>query len=73
LQEKSDEKITYLQTRNILPIYYKCLLDKDQEIQALAISAIKRLKIQGEIVFREGLSKDSNSTVRCHCAIGLGK
>lgn len=73
LHTKSKGKITYLKTINILPIYYKCLQDKDPEIQSLAISAIKELGPQGEIVFKEGLTKDSNSIVRCQCVIGLGK
>jgi HEAT repeat protein len=37
LAEKSDERVTYLKRKNIIPFYYDKLLDKDQTIQAVNI------------------------------------
>jgi len=35
LHDKSDEKLTFLKTKNIIPFYYKFLKDKDTEIQSV--------------------------------------
>lgn len=40
LHEKSEERVTYLKTRHILPFYYKCLSDKEPEIQAVFYNII---------------------------------
>jgi HEAT repeat protein len=71
LAEKSDERVTYLKRKNIIPFYYDKLQDKDQSIQAYAISCIKSLGPQGELIFIEGLTKDLNPNIRMNCAIGL--
>ena len=72
LHEKNEERINYLQTRHVLPFFYKYLNDKDPEIQALAIYTIKSFGSLGEVLFSEGISKDSNQIIRSKCAIGLG-
>jgi len=33
LHDKSDENLTFLKTKNIIPFYYNFLKDKDNEIQ----------------------------------------
>lgn len=73
LAEKAEEKITYLKRKNVIPFYYDKLKDKDSTIQRYAITCIKTLGPQGELIFIEGFVKDANPIVRANCAIGLGE
>ena len=72
LHQKNEEMVTYLQSRHVLPFYYKCLNDKDPELQTIALMSIKNIGTQGEQLLSEGISKDSNHIIRSQCAIGLG-
>ena len=73
LAEKGEEKITYLKRKNVIPFYYDKLKDKDSSIQRYAITCIKSLGPQGELILIEGFVKDANPIVRANCAIGLGE
>jgi HEAT repeat protein len=61
----------YLTEKNIIPIFYEKLKDKDFEIQKYAIDCILEFGAKGELVFIEGLLKDKSPMVRCNCAVGL--
>lgn len=61
----------YLTEKNIIPIFYEKLKDKDFEIQKYAIDCILEFGPKGELVFIEGLLKDKSPMVRCNCAVGL--
>jgi HEAT repeat protein len=37
LAERSQERVTYLKRKNVIPFYYKMLMDKDTSIQAVKI------------------------------------
>ena len=73
LAEKSDEKITYLKRKNVIPFYYDKLKDKDSNIQNYAINCIQNLGPQGELIFIEGFTKDPNPIIRMNCGIGLSE
>ena len=73
LAEKADEKITYLKRKNVIPFYYDKLKDKDPNIQNYAITCIRNLGPQGELIFIEGFTKDPNPIIRANCAIGLSE
>ena len=61
----------YLSEKNIIPIFYEKLKDKEIEIQKYAIDCILEFGPKGELIFIEGLLKDKSPIVRCNCAIGL--
>ena len=60
-----------LSEKNLIPIFYEKLKDKEFEIQKYAINCILEFGPKGELIFIEGLIKDKSPTVRCNCAIGL--
>ena len=45
--------------------------DKDINIQGYAINCIKSLGAEGELIFIEGFTKDSNYLTRINCGLGL--
>ena len=61
----------YLSEKNLIPIFYEKLKDKEFEIQKYAIECILEFGPKGELIFIEGLIKDKSPIVRCNCAIGL--
>ena len=61
----------YLSEKNLIPIFYDKLKDKEFEIQKYAIDCILEFGPKGELIFIEGLLKDKSPIVRCNCAIGL--
>lgn len=69
--EDTGQNYIYLTEKNIIPIFYDKLKDKDLEIQKYAIDCILEFGPKGELIFIEGLIKDKSPTVRCNCAIGL--
>ena len=71
LSERAQENITYLKKKNIIPFYYEKLKDKDINIQGFAINCIKSLGPEGELIFTEGFTKDSNYLTRINCGLGL--
>ncbi len=71
LAERAQENITYLKKKNIIPFYYEKLKDKDINIQGYAINCIKSLGSEGELIFIEGFTKDSNYLTRINCGLGL--
>ena len=71
LAERSQENITYLKKKNIIPFYYEKLKDKDINIQGYAINCIKSLGAEGELIFIEGFTKDNNYLTRINCGLGL--
>jgi hypothetical protein len=71
LAERAQENITYLKKKNIIPFYYEKLKDKDINIQGYAINCIKSLGAEGELIFIEGFTKDSNYLTRINCGLGL--
>ena len=71
LAERAQENIIYLKKRNIIPFYYEKLKDKDINIQGYAINCIKSLGAEGELIFIEGFTKDTNYLTRINCGLGL--
>ena len=63
---------TYLQPKNLLPFFYKCLADKSPQVRECALLCIKNFGAHGELLFIEGVSKESNPVLRAECALGLG-
>ena len=61
----------YLTEKNLIPLFYDKLKDKEFEIQKYAIDSILEFGPKGELIFIEGLLKDKSPIVRCNCAIGL--
>ena len=61
----------YLTEKNLIPLFYDKLKDKEFEIQKYAIDCILEFGPKGELIFIEGLLKDKSPIVRCNCAIGL--
>ena len=69
----STDTVTYLKAKSLLPFLYRCLLDKDKTVRNSAILAISNFGPQGELMFIEGVTKESNVAIRIECAKGLGK
>ena len=61
----------YLSEKNLIPIFYEKLKDKEFEIQKYAVNCILEFGPKGELIFIEGLLKDRSPIIRCNCAIGL--
>lgn len=72
LANKKPHFNTYLQPKNLLPFFYKCLSDRHPQVRECAILCIKNFGAHGELLFIEGVSKESNPLVRSECARGLG-
>jgi len=64
--------ITYLKSKNILPLFYYFLQDPAQEMRTMALQSIYSFGPQGELMLIEGLAKDKNPVIRGECAKGLG-
>lgn len=56
----------------MLPFFYKCLADKSPQVRECALLCIKNFGAHGELLFIEGVSKESNPVLRAECALGLG-
>lgn len=63
---------TYLQPKNLLPFFYKSLSDRAATVRECALLCIKNFGAHGELLFIEGVSKESNPLLRSECALGLG-
>ena len=48
-------------------------MDKDKTVRNSALLAISNFGPQGELMFIEGVTKESNAQIRIECAKGLGK
>ena len=70
-ENKENNNFIYLSEKNLIPIFYEKLKDKEFEIQKYAIDCILEFGPKGELIFIEGLLKDKSPIVRCNCAIGL--
>jgi hypothetical protein len=68
---EENNNYVYLTEKNLIPIFYEKLKDKEFEIQKYAIDCILEFGPKGELIFIEGLLKDKSPIVRCNCAIGL--
>ena len=66
-----NDKYIYLTEKNIIPLFYEKLKDKEFKIQKYAIDCILEFGPKGELIFLEGLLKDKSPIVRLNCAIGL--
>jgi len=66
-----NNKYIYLTEKNIIPLFYEKLKDKEFKIQKYAIDCILEFGPKGELIFLEGLLKDKSPIVRLNCAIGL--
>ena len=71
LNLSENNKYIYLTEKNIIPLFYEKLKDKEFKIQKYAIDCILEFGPKGELIFMEGLLKDKNPIVRLNCAIGL--
>ena len=71
LDLSENNKYIYLTEKNIIPLFYEKLKDKEFKIQKYAIDCILEFGPKGELIFMEGLLKDKNPIVRLNCAIGL--
>ena len=67
----NDNKYIYLTEKNIIPLFYEKLKDKEFKIQKYAIDSLLEFGPKGELIFLEGLLKDKCPIVRLNCAIGL--
>lgn len=54
------DQVTYLKARNMLPFLYRCLMDKEKPVRDSALQCIQNFGPQGELMFIEGLTKESN-------------
>ena len=66
-----NNKYIYLTEKNIIPLFYEKLKDKEFKIQKYAIDCLLEFGPKGELIFLEGLLKDKSPVVRLNCAIGL--
>ena len=66
-----NDKYIYLTEKNIIPLFYEKLKDKEFKIQKYAIDCILEFGPKGELIFLEGLLKDKSPIVRLNCGIGL--
>ena len=66
-----NNKYIYLKEKNIIPLFYEKLKDKEFQIQKYAIDCLLEFGPKGELIFIEGLLKDKSPIVRLNCAIGL--
>ena len=66
-----NDKYIYLTEKNIIPLFYEKLKDKEFQIQKYAIDCLLEYGPKGELIFLEGLLKDKSPIVRLNCAIGL--
>ena len=66
-----NNKYIYLTEKNIIPLFYEKLKDKEFKIQKYAIDSLLEFGPKGELIFLEGLLKDKSPIVRLNCAIGL--
>ena len=71
LNLSENNKYIYLTEKNIIPLFYEKLKDKEFKIQKYAIDCILEFGPKGELIFMEGLLKDKNPIIRLNCAIGL--
>ena len=71
LDLSENNKYIYLTEKNIIPLFYEKLKDKEFKIQKYAIDCILEFGPKGELIFMEGLLKDKNPIIRLNCAIGL--
>ena len=70
--ERSNRKLTYLQPKTLLPLYFKYLKDPCKEIRNICVKNILSIGPQGELTLIEAFSKDSNYIVRAQAAKGIG-
>ena len=66
-----NDKYIYLTEKNIIPLFYEKLKDKEFKIQKYAIDCLLEFGPKGELIFLEGLIKDKSPVVRLNCSIGL--
>ena len=71
--QHSNDQVTYLKAKSLMPFLYRSLLDKDKAVRNCALLAISNFGPQGELMFIEGVTKEANSAIRIECAKGLGK
>ena len=71
LNLSENNKYIYLTEKNIIPLFYEKLKDKEFKIQKYAIDCILEFGPKGELIFMEGLLKDKNPIIRLNCAIVL--
>ena len=64
----SEDEVTYLKARNLLPFFYKRLADKNKNVRESCILCIQNFGPQGELMFIEGATKDRNTAIRAECA-----
>ena len=70
-EDMENNNYVLLSEKNLIPIFYEKLKDKEFEIQKYAIDCILEFGPTGELIFIEGLLKDKSPIIRCNCAIGL--
>ena len=70
-EDMENNNYVLLSEKNLIPIFYENLKDKEFEIQKYAIDCILEFGPTGELIFIEGLLKDKSPIIRCNCAIGL--
>jgi len=52
--------VTYLKPKNLLPFFYKSLLDSDKQVKKCALLCIQNFGPQGELLLIEGFTKDKS-------------
>ena len=72
LRVQAARVITYLKSRSLMPFMYQFLADVDCGVRQCAAEGIRGFGPQGELLFIEGATKDTNPVVRRECALGLG-
>ncbi len=72
LRVQASRAISYLKSRSLLPFMYQFLADVDHGVRQCAVAGIRGFGPQGELLFIEGATKDTNPIVRRECVLGLG-
>ena len=67
----TEERVTYLRSRSLLPFVYQHLRDRDAVVRKSAAEVLARAAPRGEMLLIEGLLQDKEERVRVAIAHGL--
>jgi HEAT repeat protein len=71
LSTRTNEAVTYLKSRSLLPFVYSHLRDSDQVVRLAAAKVLANSSPQGEMLLIEGLLQDKDERVRVAITHGL--
>ena len=72
ITQQAKDKLIYLKSGTLLPLFLKFIKDPCKEVRKICIQAIVDFGAQGELVLLEAFTRDSNFVIRAQAAKGLG-